>query len=265
MIGAILTTLSLTAYAYMNWGQPEPEVQQISCAEPVNESIVSSAYGLATTPANMPLDFVFSVDNRFVTTITLNQLQNAKSIIDILPDEATETLSEFREVKVDTLPNNYKTAIEGVDETLNQDQLDLLQSTGYSSNFYLESKCKNQKTRKAALENYHLVYYLTVVPEKAATYPGGQNSVANYLEKNSEEQMASIEWAALRPGKVSFTVTKKGTISQVRLNSTCGTPSFDKHVIELIKTLPNQWEPATNAKGQQVHQEFVFFYGQKGC
>ncbi|MEL7004496.1 MAG: hypothetical protein AAFN93_17445 [Bacteroidota bacterium] len=64
---------------------------------------------------------------------------------------------------------------------------------------------------------------------------------------------------------MSFTVTKNGTLENVRLTATSGYPSVDELMVELIDSLPAKRNPAENSEGEKVDQELVFFFGLMGC
>lgn len=276
IMGAILTTLSLTAYTYISWEHSENEneieckaiepitasANEVGCAPPI---VVKEHAEVGCRAAEVHPDFVYNVSNEFNTTITVKDLQKATSIVDLLPAEATEKLSQYRDVKVDVVPNNNNTAIEGVDENLNNDQLELLKSMDYSTNFYLEAHCKNNNTRYGPMDNYHLVYYLTVVPETAAQYNKGQDALITYLKEGSKNQASACNWDETSPGRLHFTVSKEGTISDASTSNSCGNLSLDEQMIKLIKAMPGNWTPASNSTGDKVAQDFVFFYGKQGC
>jgi len=262
IIGAVLTTLSLTAYTYIAWESSSPETE-IACSTP--HPTVEELPEVACRPTEVHPDFQYKVSNEFNTTITLEDLQKANSVVDLLPAEATENLSSYRDVKMDVVPNDNTTAIEGVDENLNDDQLELLKSMNYSSNFYLEARCKNINTRYGPMDNYHLVYYLTVVPEVLAQYNKGQDALLKYLKKGSENKVAAANWSDITPGRLHFTITKDGSIKNIFNSSSCGSTSIDEQMLELIRDMPGKWQPAKDANGNTVAQEFVFFYGKQGC
>ena len=89
--------------------------------------------------------------------------------------------------------------------------------------------------------------------------------VIEYLKENSKEEVAIIEQDQLSACRVHFTVTKKGTIKNVKLYSTSGYSTVDKMLVEMVSTMPEKWDPATNSKGDNVDQELVFFFGKAGC
>ena len=115
------------------------------------------------------------------------------------------------------------------------------------------------------LQNSHWTLYLAVVPEKQAEYEGGKDALMEYLEENSKEARASIQMDELQPFKLFFTVTKKGTIENVKLDGTSGYLSINNTMIELITKAPGKWKPAENSKGEKVDQELVVSFGLMGC
>ena len=113
--------------------------------------------------------------------------------------------------------------------------------------------------------------FLTVVPVKQAEYEGGMDALMAYLKENSKENWAGVELDKLQAAKLFFTVTKKGTIENVRLDGTTSYISIDNAIIELITKAPGKWKPAENAKGEKVDQELelqlekIVMFGSKGC
>lgn len=117
------------------------------------------------------------------------------------------------------------------------------------------------------LEESHFPPYLAVVPEKQAAYEGGRDALMEYLKENRKEAeaRASVEIDELPPFKLLFTVTKSGTIENVKLDGTSGYLLIDNTMIELITKAPGKWEPAENSKGEKVDQELVVTFGLTGC
>lgn len=250
---AAFAILHLTAFSYIN---------------PNNDKAVISCHKIA------PPDLVYKVESRFMSRITKKDLLNAKSIIDILPKKATQSTEAYkntsisilhRDNRVSIIYNNKAITELGNNSVLNAAQLKLLQSVDYSTNIRITSLCKKKNAITGKLEEYDLVYYMTIVPEKEATVIAGHDALINYLKKNSKAATVFITEDQLKPGKVSFTVTKKGTIAKVRIMSTSGYSFIDKTLVELINNMPQKWNAATNSKGEKVDQELIFFFGQQGC
>ena len=207
----------------------------------------------------------YNIDSRYIATITKEDLYKAKSIIDILPEKATKSITSFQAVKVSILDNDQETSEIGVDDVLTTAQIKLLQSTDYSTNIYIKADCRSKNAFMGGFDKKHLTYFITIIPEKEAEFKGGHDALIDYLKESSKEETAIIKQDHLRPGKVSFTITKKGTPANVKLTSTSGYPSVDEALVELIMTMPGKWDPATNSKGEKVDQELIFFFGLQGC
>ncbi|WP_299531688.1 hypothetical protein [Ulvibacterium sp.] len=116
-----------------------------------------------------------------------------------------------------------------------------------------------------AWETSQLGPYLPIDLIKEAAYEGGMEALMKYLEENSTEARAGQEMDKLQPFKLVFTVTKKGTVENVKLDGTSGYFAIDYKMIDLILKAPGKWEPAENSKGEKVDQEQVVPLGPTGC
>ena len=252
--------VSLSSFAYMNWNNSESCEAEVSC----NKAVIydSNQSDLFSLPSD--LNLVYKVEPRFIARITKENLHNATSIIDILPKEATKFMETYQNVLVSILQDDGEIKEFGVNETLNEAQLKLIRSADYSTNFYINADCK-QKSQVGRSYDYDLVYYMSVIPEQEAKFVGGNDALVEYLKESSKAATAIITEDKLRPGKVDFTVSKDGKITNVKLESTSGFPSVDEKLVELIENMPEKWQPATNSKGEKVDQGLVFFFGLFGC
>lgn len=263
IICAALITLSLTAFSYMNWNNSEKAQGEISYSESETVAFANNLFNTLYKQADF--DLFYNVESRFMTTITKEDLHKAKSIIDILPGQATDLVESYQVSEVVILHDDANVREKGKSDVLNTAQLKLLQSADYSTDFYISANCKRKDPITGGLKKDSIIYYMTIIPEKKAEYTRGFDALIEYLKESSQEATAIIRKDQLRPGKVNFTVTKEGAIAGVKLLSTSGYPSVDKELIELISDMPGKWEPATNSKGEKVDQELVFFFGLEGC
>ena len=77
--------------------------------------------------------------------------------------------------------------------------------------------------------------------------------------------LINVDPEQLKPARLYFTVTKDGTIENLKLDSGSGYPEVDKKMMELITKTPGAWLPAKNSKAETVNQELVVFFGLMGC
>ena len=106
---------------------------------------------------------------------------------------------------------------------------------------------------------------MTVIPEVEAEYEGGEQAMVRYLRDKMEDQTSFIDMSKVKPGRIKFTVDKKGIIRNVNLDSTVGFSEIDEAFMRHIAMMPGKWAPAKNAKGENIDQELIFFYGSFGC
>jgi hypothetical protein len=255
----VFTTFSLSVFGLMSWNNGVMAQEAV-----VFKNSVLFNTGIASILNIQPdLDLVYNIDSRFIANITKEDLHKATSVLDIVPKEARGWWKvNFQTVTVAVLQDGDEISIMGDKKILNAAQVKLLQATDYSTNFYINART-TEDPETGRIEDY--VYYFTIIPEKEAEYTGGRDALIAYLKENSKEKTAIIKSDQLQPARVSFTVTKEGTIVNVKLDSTSGYPSVDETLVELITNLPEKWDAATNSKGEKVDQELVFFFGVEGC
>ncbi|MBT8220169.1 MAG: hypothetical protein KJP00_10100 [Bacteroidia bacterium] len=260
---AAIVAISLTAFGYINWRgtttcqAPTATVKAIAVDNPLSNT-------LKMFPSKA---FVYDIDTRYIWNITKEDLDKAKTITDILPAEATESIVSYGSVSVSIIDDNGDKIVSesGINEVLNPEQIQLLQPTDYTSNIYIKADYKKGIFGSEALENNDLTYFITIIPENDAQFPGGRNALISYLKENSKDVITGIDKNQLQPGKISFTITQNGTLEDIQLVSTSGLQEVDENFLELMTNVPGKWKPASNAKGETVDQKLVFFFGIQGC
>ena len=259
----ILTAFSIMAFGYMDWSNTGIHHEKKSC---------NTAFALENDPvinSNKPADinFFYDVDSRYMRTITKKDLHKVRSMAAFLPKEQIESIVSFHSVSVIFLGDNYESIISATGDSFlfNAEQIKLLQSADYSTNILIRAEYQQKNGETGELEESYTTPHLTVVPEKEAAYVSGKDALIEYLKENSKEKTAIVKQDKLQPGKVSFMVTKNGTISNVKLLASSGYPSIDEKMFELITKAPEKWESAENSKGEKVDQTLVFSFGIIGC
>jgi len=115
------------------------------------------------------------------------------------------------------------------------------------------------------LEKSRCIAFLAVDPEKQAEYEGGRDALMEYLKENSKEARGSMQMDELQSFKLVFTVTKKGTIANAKLDGLSGYLAINNAMIEIITKTSGKWKPAENSKGEKVDQEQLVTFGPTGC
>lgn len=257
----VLASFSFTVFGYMNWGTGTTDFVEQSYNNTHNpENVFVNLFNKQVKP-----DFHYAVDSRFINTVTKENLQKAKSIHDIFSKGETKGIEAFRDVNIIILPRDAEKFAKGDGNELNSAQLSLLQTTDYATDICIEAFSKQKNLETGEIEEQYFVYYMSVVPEKKAEFKDGQLALLNYLKEHSQKETASLTKDKLEPGKVRFIVTKEGEIEHVSLEATSGYKKVDNKMLALIRSLPGEWEAATNSKGKKVDQKLVFSFGIVGC
>lgn len=257
----VLVTFSLAALGYTNWNKTVNDpVEKIDTKTASFDSDLLYDITRSKVPA-----LVYKIDSRFIHRITKEEINKAVSIADILPEKATRPIQSYQGAKISLIEAEQGISEEGNSEILTPAQKDLLLATDYTSNVAIAANFTARYEEDGELRKDYFRYSTSIVPEKVAEYNDGSNTLIDYLKENSRAATAIIRKEGLKAGIVKFTVTKEGTIANVKLFASSGYPSVDEVLVDLITNMPGSWNPAMNATGDTVDQELVFFFGLEGC
>ncbi len=253
----VLTAFGLTAFGLVNWNDSETSL---------SHNLVTNKPIAKTENKKTPPKFLYDVGTRF-RAITKEKFDNARSIHDFFYAEELQGMVSLNSVNITVVKNENPSAIHelGYRKEFNEAQLKLLQTLDYSSNFSIRADFKKVNAISGMLENEYANPYITIVPEKQAVYVKGKEALIAYLRANSKAAIADVNEKKLGPAKLYFTVTKHGSIANVRIDNHSGYPEVDKKMMELITNMPGEWESAENSKGEKVDEDLIFSYGLMGC
>ena len=213
--------------------------------------------------------FRYDLSTRAKHTVTKEQINKATTVADLMPDYAIQKglkdrILAVRDVKVIT-EDEKETSASGR-YALTDEQLKILKSFDYSTNFFLEGySIQNELIPDVNKERY-FKYFMTVVPEKQAVYKEGKEALIEYLKSSAQAIIDKQEQGSLKSGNILLTISPSGILDKVELSRTCGYTSVDNRMLELFNQLPKGWwEAAANEKGENVEQTLIFTFGLLGC
>jgi len=258
----ILTPLSLMAFGFMDWNDSAIDQAEI----PSTSSTTIDMKKAADTDEKVYVDFFYDVGSRF-RGMTKADVNKARSLYDFLSEYPTQQIVSYKSLSVIIIKDDQETEIRETvyGDLLSFDQINLLQLSDYSTNFYIRADFQEKNRVTGNLEYNYATPYLTIVPEKQAAYVNGKDALLEYLSENNKENTANLNVKKLQPAKLYFTVSKYGTISNVRLDKSSGYPTIDDTMIELITNTSGKWTPAENSNGIRVDQELVVSFGIIDC
>ena len=213
-------------------------------------------------------DLYYGVNTRFAA-IKKSDLNKATTIYDFLNEGEKQQIVDINSVKIVKIKDNRLSDSPeyGNNAQLTDAQMKLIRSTEYFNHFTIRTEFKGKNKETGKLEDRFFGPHITVVPDLQATYVNGEDALLKYLKDTSYDDMNIIEDDKLGAIKISFIITKKGDISNVKHDAmTTGYPFIDKKLIELIKNIPGEWTPAETSLGEKTDYEFVFTFGPRdGC
>lgn len=267
--GACLLVVGFSGYGYMRLNDRPADCQVSPFSEEKNQMAFADQKLNAIVPSaekNAEINWNLKFGSRFDATISREDLHKARSILDIIPEEASEGIISVESAVVTVLPDESGETVKfSKSEQLTAEQIRLMQTTNYSDGITMRADYSYNHPETGKLVRDYLVYYMTVVPEKQAVYSPGREEFLHYLMSDFQQFSKSIEQEKLQSGRVMFTVTADGRMDQVHLDSSCGYPQVDERIMNAVKNLPGTWIPASNSYGENVEQQFVFFFGNQGC
>lgn len=252
--------LSLMAFSYVKWNNKTIAETPSANSDLLSDMLLDKQYGIED-------NFVYNIDSRFIENITKEDLHSATSIKEIYPEEATRPEDVYSQVEVSIINNLGDVLVSefGHGEALNDAQRKLLKTVDYANNIKIKADYGGLTAMVTNNHVNHIIYYISVLPEHEATYKNGHDTLMEYLRERSAEDIADIDQNVLRPGRLSFTVSKNGNVENVVLESTSGIDKLDTAMSKYVAAIPGEWNPATNGIGENIDQEFVFFFGKQGC
>ncbi len=211
--------------------------------------------------------------------VTREEVQEYRSILDFWTDDDKakykhDNFSEIWVVNLKDYPDwtldvaaiapEYKVA--SPTEEFTAEQLALVADAEYSDHLRFSARFNSTKVSTGEVEEYVLVSQsVCLVPEVQADYKGGLDALASYLKMASKDHVKEVTRDQVGRGRIFFTVSAKGTITNVKLIETSNYPNVDQAMIKIVQDIPKKWKPAQDETGKKVDQEFVFTFGQAGC
>jgi hypothetical protein len=248
---------SLTAFINSNWNDTK------------TNNVCSAPNELIDPPT-----FFYDLSSGNKNIVTKERMHNAKTVADLFPDfqmqeDVKNKSSVLRDVKISVgAPHGHCSMGSFTIEDGNSftdEHVKLLQSADYGTNFNLEGYTVPNIVVPDLNKKRYFNYSMTVVPENQATYRVGNEALINFLSTKCQSTIDKVERGHLKSGNISFTVTKEGSLSNIELQSTCGYPSVDGRMMDLMDRLPTVWNVATDSNGEKIEQTLVFSYGVGGC
>ena len=200
-------------------------------------------------------DLKYDLNGRYTRPIKREKLQEAGFIHELISGYPANWISNYVSVEISATCNGKAVKAWSVNETLSSAQKSILKAADQANDIVIHVKYQYKNPVTKLIENNEINVSLTVVPEVAAEYVGGDKQLEKYVKENILRKMSETIPRRFEQAEVKFTVDENGEISHVKLSRASEDVKTDKVLLEEIRKMP-KWKPAKDAKGINVKQEF---------
>ena len=256
---AILLTIS--AFALAKWNSTIPD-------EKKKTTKVKASHPEQPLPLFMPkpANLYYDLGSRF-KPMKKSAIQASLTVKDFLNLDYNWPIKTIEDVNIilieDNKHSNIQFASQG--ENLTKEQIKFLNTCEYSTNLKVQSKCMVTDRNGQNSQWLKCIEHISIVPEQQARYSTGKHAFLKYLKEENKKNTFNLDMDILSFAKLTFTVKKDGSISELNLDKSSGYEKIDNAVKDLLKNAPDKWLPAVNAEGLNVEQELVISFGLGGC
>lgn len=209
-------------------------------------------------------DLNYSVQGKFIHSVTKEKLSKAGSLQDIIPYYPSQWISGYGLVEVSSGRGGEEMLAAGTDVMLNAEQKSILKKADFGTEILIKITYTTKNPVTGNIYTGEMKYSATVVPETQAEYYGGYPEMALYLKENAIDKISEEASGKFQPAKVEFTVNEEGKIANAQISTTSGDQATDELLLDAVSKMP-KWKPAEDSKGRKVKQEFEFTVGNSGC
>ena len=191
--------------------------------------------------------------------ITKKQVSEAQTLEDLNERYKPSWVRKYYSVEIlANVEGQPKKAI-GTNDQLSPEQKDLLMAADEDQE--VMAKIDYLPQNKLTQNDPKLVdFKLTFIPEKEATYIGGQEQLNQYLKEKIIEFIPKEVLTGYAMAAVKFVINEEGEVEKPKLLWTSDDEKVDELLMEAVRKMPC-WKPAEYTNGDKVEQESVLMVG----
>jgi protein TonB len=183
--------------------------------------------------------------------VTLDTLENAKTISDIYRVYKSSWIQEYRSVKMEIENGKGNQVFFTKDDHLSTSQLNALRNTKTPCKIHFTIAYLPKNQLKDNPERT-MEFTLRWIPVSDAKYPGGISSLTSYLKENL---LATEDFNEISFAKATFLIDTKGKVQDIKILQSSGNTQFDEKFISSLRKMEN-WQAARNAEGKPIERTF---------
>lgn len=183
------------------------------------------------------------------------------------PPSGYDMILNIISIEISTKQNNKLLSAKSDGDFLSNDQKKLLLdlAIGTEVDFNIVFQFKDSFKEYKPDEYQHGLIYMTLVPNKEASFPGSNKSFNTYLSNQLFNKIVnSTDLARISQVKLNFTIDNNGQVVKTKITSSSGKPNLDKLILDAFNKMP-KWQAAQNIAGVKIEQTFSFAFREEGC
>ena len=180
---AVVLTLSLVGFGLINRNAAEERLlakTEKNVIQETDQNLVPEVF--KTIP-----DFIHGIGPRF-SGIKKSEIDKITSIDAFLEDELIQHMSNIKSTSITLVLDEKLSTISahGSSATFTKAQLDLLQSSNYSTNFAMRVDFNERDPESGHIFDSYRSPHHTIVPEQQAYYSDGEDALKLFLNENCQ-------------------------------------------------------------------------------
>jgi hypothetical protein len=191
-------------------------------------------------------------------SITKTELKDARTLIDINKHYKSSWVKEYISVEILTTYQGKGRKSVSKNDILTQEQKDHINTADLATDISVKVLYFPDNTLKGK-EIKEINFSFNPVPEKEATYFGGEEALKKYLQETAIYKIPNNRFENYDLAAVKFTIDEDGQIINVHLFQSKDEETDDL-LLKAIRNMP-KWQPATYENGTKGKQEFVLTVG----
>lgn len=196
-------------------------------------------------------------------SISKEKIKIAHTLCDLNSKYKASWIREYKSVEIIAYKSDNKIKAISKNDTLNQQQKDLLLSADPFKNISVKIQYLPENTLTHN-EIKEMEFSIEIAPEVDATFVGGQKQLKKYLLEHAINKISDDSFQNYDLAAIKFTVSETGKIQDAHIvKEVFRKPKDEKTdqlLLDAICNMPD-WKPAEFSSGIKTKQEFAFTVG----
>ncbi len=192
-------------------------------------------------------------------SISMEVFKDAETIADLNEFYKNSWVKEYVGMEVTTIHNGETLKASGKNHTLTPRQKEIIENADLGSDVSVVVKYyPDNNLSYNEVKEYPFTFMIN--PQIEAAYPGGEESLKQFLKENVIAQLEKDVFTEWTFGAVKFIVNEEGGLEDIHVFQSTEDEKTDKLLKETICNM-STWIPATYPDGTTVKQEKVLLVG----